>query len=88
MQVNVLEAKNRLSELLKAARSGEDVVIANRGEPVARLVAVHGPAGHHASPRYAGDLLAWLEKNPLPAHLRRSHEQIEASIQAERDSWD
>jgi prevent-host-death family protein len=34
MQVNVLEAKNRLSQLIKSAQAGEDVVIANRGEPV------------------------------------------------------
>ncbi len=34
MQVNVLEAKNRLSQLIRAAQAGEDVVIANRGEPV------------------------------------------------------
>ena len=37
-QVNMLEAKTRLSELVKAAQAGEDVVIANRGEPVVRLV--------------------------------------------------
>ena len=38
MQVNILEAKNRLSLLIRAAQAGEDVVIANRGEPVVRLV--------------------------------------------------
>ena len=37
MQVNILEAKNRLSELIRLARAGEEVIIANRGEPVARL---------------------------------------------------
>jgi hypothetical protein len=31
VQVNILEAKNRLSRLIKAAQAGEDVVIANRG---------------------------------------------------------
>ena len=40
VQVNVLEAKNRLSQLIRAAQAGEDVVIANRGAPVARLVPV------------------------------------------------
>ena len=50
MQVNILEARNRLSQLIKAAQAGEEVVIANRGEPVARLVAAVGntrsaPAG-------------------------------------------
>ena len=38
MQVNILEAKNRLSELIKSAQAGEEVVIANRGQPVVKLV--------------------------------------------------
>jgi prevent-host-death family protein len=38
MQVNILEAKNRLSELVKTAAAGEEVIIANRGKPVAKLV--------------------------------------------------
>lgn len=38
MQVNMLEAKNQLSKLVKAALAGEDVVIANHGKPMVRLV--------------------------------------------------
>jgi len=41
VQVNIFEAKNRLSQLIRSVQAGEEVVIANRGEPVARLV----PAG-------------------------------------------
>ncbi|WP_411288352.1 type II toxin-antitoxin system Phd/YefM family antitoxin [Phenylobacterium sp.] len=37
MRVGVLEAKNRLSELLEAAGRGEEVIITKRGEPVATL---------------------------------------------------
>lgn len=40
MQVNMLEAKNQLSRLVKAAARGEEVVIASNGKPVARLVPV------------------------------------------------
>ena len=40
MNVGVLETKNRLSELIEAARRGEDVTITNRGEPVARIVGI------------------------------------------------
>jgi len=40
MQVNMLEAKTQLSKLVEAALHGEDVVIANRGQPVVRLVKV------------------------------------------------
>ena len=38
MQVNMLEAKNQLSKLVKAALAGEEVIIANHGTPVVRLV--------------------------------------------------
>ncbi len=40
MQVNMLEAKNSLSKLVKAAQNGEEVVIANHGTPVAKIVAI------------------------------------------------
>jgi prevent-host-death family protein len=39
IRVNIHEAKTNLSRLLKQVAEGEEVVIANRGEPVARLVA-------------------------------------------------
>ena len=39
-QVNVQDAKTRLSDLLARVESGEDVVIARAGVPVARLVPV------------------------------------------------
>lgn len=44
MQVNMLEAKNQLSRLVKAAQAGEEVIIANHGVPVARLQPVSGEA--------------------------------------------
>ena len=40
MKVNMLEAKNQLSRLVKQALNGEDVVIASNGEPMVRLVPV------------------------------------------------
>ena len=40
MKVNMLEAKNQLSRLVKNTLEGEDVVIANNGEPMVRLVPV------------------------------------------------
>jgi prevent-host-death family protein len=39
-QVNILEAKNQLSRLVKAVVAGEDVVIASNGVPMVRLVPV------------------------------------------------
>lgn len=43
MQVNILEAKTQLSRLVEAAMRGEDVVIANRGKPMVRLVKAEAP---------------------------------------------
>jgi prevent-host-death family protein len=43
MQVNMLEAKTQLSKLVEAALRGEEVVIANRGKPVVRLVKAEAP---------------------------------------------
>lgn len=40
MQVNVHEAKTKLSRLLELVESGESVIIARNGQPVARLVSV------------------------------------------------
>jgi prevent-host-death family protein len=86
MQVNILEAKTRLSQLIKAAQAGEEVVIANRGEPVARIV----PAGKESAAA-AGSVprvLEWLDRHPVPGYARRSADEIDAAIQAERASWD
>jgi prevent-host-death family protein len=44
MQVNMLEAKTQLSKLVEAALRGEEVVIANRGKPVVKLVKAEATA--------------------------------------------
>jgi prevent-host-death family protein len=41
--VNVAEAKAKLSHLIDRAASGEEIVIARSGKPVARLVALAEP---------------------------------------------
>jgi prevent-host-death family protein len=38
MDVSVAEAKNRLSELIRAVEDGEPVVITRKGRPVAQLM--------------------------------------------------
>jgi prevent-host-death family protein len=44
MQFAVREFKNRLSELLKRAEAGEEIVVTSHGRPVARL----GPVAPYA----------------------------------------
>ena len=60
MQCNMLEAKNQLSKLVQAALAGEDVIIANKGVPVVRLVKV----GAQAFSRRPG---AWSDLPKAPA---------------------
>jgi len=38
IEVNIHEAKTHLSRLLKKVAEGEEVIIANSGEPVARII--------------------------------------------------
>ena len=88
MQVNILEAKNRLSQLIKSAQAGEEVVIANRGEP-RRPIGADRPA-RTRSPASAPPPISSRDskQNPLPAHSRRTVEEIDACIAEERASWD
>ena len=51
--VNVHEAKTHLSRLLERVESGEEVVIARSGKPVARLVPIAKPV---TEPRRPGSL--------------------------------
>jgi prevent-host-death family protein len=44
MQVNVAEAKNKLSELIKAVEDGERVTLCRRGVPVADIVRTKEPS--------------------------------------------
>lgn len=44
MEVSIRDMKNRLSKYLKLVRTGKEVVITDRGRPVARLTLVT-PAG-------------------------------------------
>jgi len=87
MRVNILEAKTRLSQLIKAVLAGEEVIIANRGEPVARLT----PARASQAKPGAGNartILEWLAAHPLPAYKHRSAGEIDAAIAEERAGWD
>src|ERR1700732_958917 len=72
MHVNILEAKNRLSQRTKPARAGGEVVIANRGEPVARLVPARETPGAAPGAGSARAILDWLDHPPLAASARRS----------------
>jgi prevent-host-death family protein len=80
--VNILAARNNLSQLVAVASAGEEVIIAKRGVPVARLVAIE-PVVHSAA-RAA----EWLTVNHVPSHAARSADKLDAQIAAERSGWE
>lgn len=87
MQVNILEAKNRLSELVKSAQAGEEVIIANRGQPVVRLSPIEA-YGKEAPPINSGAALSmWLQARRVRVPMR-DDDEIEAYVQENRDAWD
>ena len=48
MLVNLHDARAHLSRLIAAAQEGEEVVIARKGKPVARLVALEAEHSPHS----------------------------------------
>ncbi|MGB3306924.1 MAG: type II toxin-antitoxin system prevent-host-death family antitoxin [Thermomicrobiales bacterium] len=85
VQVNILEARNRLSQLIKKAESGEEVVISKRGVPVAKLVGIEPNEPKRGNGRV---IVEWLEQHPIPEYARRSPEEIERAIEEERNAWE
>ena len=64
VQVNIAEAKAKLSALLDRALAGEEIVIARAGKPIARLVAVEEP-----QPRRKGAWRGWAADVPTEVLL-------------------
>jgi prevent-host-death family protein len=81
--VNILEARNRLSQLVAAASSGEDVVISKRGKPIVRMVAIEDNAS-----RTGAALAEWLAAHPLPVGSVRTPQELDEQIVQERGAWD
>lgn len=57
-QVNIYEAKTQLSKLVERAASGEEIVIARGGRPMARLVPLARPTGRRKAGAYRGQM--WI----------------------------
>ena len=71
---NLYEAKNQLSSLVERAASGEEIVIAKHGHPMARLVPL---LAVKKGPRRPSDAMKikWISPEfdgPLPPELRKA----------------
>ena len=75
MDVGVRELKAKLSEYLGLASNGEEVVVTDRGRPIARIVATHG-----RSDVERGIEEGWIEaprRHSLePTQRHRSHRSV------------
>jgi prevent-host-death family protein len=68
--VSIYEAKAQFSRLLRRVAAGEEITIANRGVPVARLIPLPTPQ----PPRKLGILRDWIKiaddfDEPLPDEI-------------------
>jgi prevent-host-death family protein len=75
VQINIYEAKGRLSELIDRANEDEEIIIARNGRPVARLVKY----AQHKPPRRFGALAGRVRMAddfdaPLPDDLLAAFE--------------
>ena len=74
-KVNIYEAKTQLSRLVEEAASGEDVVIARAGRPVARLTRLQKTGGKRRLGLLDGRFKIPDDFNrPLPEEVLRAFE--------------
>lgn len=69
-QVNIYEAKTRLSQLVERAEAGEEIIIARGGRPAARLVPLRPAIGERKAGRLRGKIRMAADFDaPLPPAL-------------------
>ena len=74
--VNIHEAKTHLSKLLGRVESGEEIIIAKAGKPVARLVPVKKKAQQRASGSAKGKVFLSRDfLKPLPEAILAEFEK-------------
>ena len=75
MQVNIHEAKTHLSRLVDRAASGEEIVIARAGRPVARLVPLETVGERRKLGLFEGQPFEMADDfDDLPEEMARSFE--------------
>ena len=70
--VNLYEAKTHLSQLLDLAASGEEVIIAKAGRPLAKLIAYQVDQQPRKPGYWKGKVKVAKDFDELPDHLSRA----------------
>jgi prevent-host-death family protein len=89
-RVGLREANQRFSEIVKLVRGGQEVVVTDRGKPIAVLKPFGSPAGPDGAIRrleQRGVLRPAAKRTPLPSWTPRSLREIPIS-QTLRDGRD
>lgn len=66
---NISEAKAQLSALIEAVQSGNEVIIAKAGKPVAKLVPFRGPSRPRMPGSMAGEIWIGPDFDTLPVDM-------------------
>jgi prevent-host-death family protein len=72
--VNIHEAKTQLSLLLRFVLEGEEIIIANRGVPVARLVPISSDKDLRPLGKYEGQIVLADDFDELPEDMLAAFE--------------
>ncbi len=88
MQVNIYEAKTRLSRLIAAVERGEEVVIARRDKPVVELRALIAPPKRKRS-LGCGALVGYMSEEIIDCltHHPALDNQIEKDFESFEEDW-
>ena len=91
MKMGLREANQRFSKAIKAVKAGEEVILTERGKPIAVLKPITGSRNGSAVIRRleeAGFLRAAVKFGPMPAFRPRSIKgaPLSKTLRAERDA--
>ena len=66
MQISVTDAKAQLTELVRRAEAGDDVVLTRHGQPVVRLSPVKKPVDREARRKLLEEIMRSASAKPSP----------------------
>jgi antitoxin (DNA-binding transcriptional repressor) of toxin-antitoxin stability system len=88
MKVSVLEAKERLPELIRAAQAGEEVIILGVEQIQVRLAPISPEPDTRHPVGSAARILEGLKRPKPPGWRQRSDAEIQDTISELREGWD
>ena len=66
MRISVTEAKGKLTDLVRRAEAGAEVILTRHGQPAVRLVPVKTPSGRDARKKLLDGVRSSAAENAVP----------------------